>query len=582
MDFKRTLLYIIVLMCICCACGRRPYPPALLAADSLCAVAPDSAVALLQSLMPQMSQADEATRMYHRLLTVKAADKNYVTHTSDSLIHSVLLYYEAHHDHRHLPEAYYYAGRVYRDLGDAPQALDYFQKALDEMGEDPHSLKIKNKVYAQMGTLFSYQRIYDEALEYHQKSLSCDRLLGDTIGMILSLRDIAGEYWNQLQADSVLTYYQQAYDLALQLGQTRYIYMLRNQLASFYREIGKYDTAMQYIVPSANSDNFYSKSAAYSITAELYYKQGEIDSATYYYKELLDYGTIYARSDAHKVLSEIAAKQGRPQQALLHFQEHQNLEDSIHQMDDAEAVRHLHSLYNYQLRERENHKLILENERKERNLLLIVTISCLVCSLLFIYIQHIRRKRNQLRLKLEQVKEESFRKSSQFIAENEEKMAALEQQLKEVGSENIALRTRLEGQREIINSTNKLAEIAINRREQADTLMAYTPIYQHIREQLQQKGNAKKLFSEKDWEELETTINELYPGFIQTLHHLYPMNEHEYRVSLLIKVKIQPSHIAILTNHSNESITATRRRLYFKVHGTTGKPQDWDDFISSL
>ena len=35
-----------------------------------------------------------------------------------------------------LPEAYYYAGRVYADLGNAPQALDYYQKTQKQTTEE--------------------------------------------------------------------------------------------------------------------------------------------------------------------------------------------------------------------------------------------------------------------------------------------------------------------------------------------------------------------------------------------------------------------------------------------------------------
>ena len=60
------------------------------------------------------------------------------------------------------------------------------------------------------------------------------------------------------------------------------------------------------------------------------------------------------------------------------------------------------------------------------------------------------------------------------------------------------------------------------------------------------------------------------------------MNEHEYHVSLLIKIGLQPSVIAVLTAHSRESITATRRRLFLKAFGKKGAPKDWDEFILSL
>ena len=92
--------------------------------------------------------------MYYRLLCIKANDKAYILHTSDSLILPVLHYYIEKDDERHLPEAYYYAGRVYRDLGDAPQALEYFEKAAEALPEDG-GYKLKSKIYSQMGTLFA-------------------------------------------------------------------------------------------------------------------------------------------------------------------------------------------------------------------------------------------------------------------------------------------------------------------------------------------------------------------------------------------------------------------------------------------
>lgn len=60
------------------------------------------------------------------------------------------------------------------------------------------------------------------------------------------------------------------------------------------------------------------------------------------------------------------------------------------------------------------------------------------------------------------------------------------------------------------------------------------------------------------------------------------MNEHEYHVSLLIKIGLQPSIIAILAAYSRESITATRRRLFLKASGKKGAPKDRDEFILPL
>lgn len=114
-------------MCIC-ACTNKPYPQSLRVADSLIHNNPDSAVILLEELKRSMAFEPQATQMYYQLLTIKAKDKAYITHTSDSLIKTVVKYYEERKDRERLPETYYYAGRVYRDLGDAPQHWNIYRR----------------------------------------------------------------------------------------------------------------------------------------------------------------------------------------------------------------------------------------------------------------------------------------------------------------------------------------------------------------------------------------------------------------------------------------------------------------------
>ncbi len=134
---RRLLLLPLLFSLLLIGCGgKHHYPAALLMADSLCDVNPKAAIDSLDRLAEQMTQAPEADRMYYRLLCIKAADKAYIPHTSDSLIRTVLDYYEHGGDPQLLPTAYYYGGRVNMDLGDAPQAIGYYRKALDAICEE--------------------------------------------------------------------------------------------------------------------------------------------------------------------------------------------------------------------------------------------------------------------------------------------------------------------------------------------------------------------------------------------------------------------------------------------------------------
>jgi hypothetical protein len=94
--------------------------------------------------------------------------------------------------------------------------------------------------------------------------------------------------------------------------------------------------------------------------------------------------------------------------------------------------------------------------------------------------------------------------------------------------------------------------------------------------------NEGRSIADEDWKELAEVVNETYTGFTEKLFSLYNMSDQDYHVSLLIKIRLQPKDIAILTAHSKESIASTRSRLYLKVFGKKGSTKDWDDFILSI
>ena len=139
-----------------------PYPSIMQQAENCMNTRPDSALILLEGMADCIHTFPEETQMYWHLLTIQAKDKQYITHTSDSLINHIVEFYEKHDDKAKRMMAYYYQGRVYRDMNDAPQALKAFQRAEELKISDKELL---TKVYSQMGYLFAYQGLYDEAIK---------------------------------------------------------------------------------------------------------------------------------------------------------------------------------------------------------------------------------------------------------------------------------------------------------------------------------------------------------------------------------------------------------------------------------
>lgn len=171
-------------------CGPERHPVSLVEVDSLAETNPRRAMSLLSAMAGEAASMPEDHLMYYRLLQLKAADKAYIGHTSDSIAMLLVDYYEGRGDSRLLPQAYYYAACVYRDLHDAPQALNYFQKAANTMPAGGGSRQ-KGHAYNQMGKLFMLQDLDSVALHYYQEAYKIESDRKDTLDMIASLCDMS-------------------------------------------------------------------------------------------------------------------------------------------------------------------------------------------------------------------------------------------------------------------------------------------------------------------------------------------------------------------------------------------------------
>lgn len=217
----------------------------------------------------------------------------------------------------------------------------------------------------------------------------------------------------------------------------------------------------------------------------------------------------------------------------------------------------------------------------QRELFLMVLCTVTYVALFVVAVQNSKRKILLLEERLKKVRvmqEEQQTQSEQNIEANKKKIADLEQLIAKLDDENTVLRLELEEKKARLDYNNKVAIIEQEKRQQAETLIFSSDIYQQI------QGNLDKgrMMSQNDWMELTRLIDGIYTGFTEKLYSLCKLSSQDYYVSLLTKARIQPKDIATLTAHSKESIASTRSRLYQKVFGKKGSSKDWDDFILSI
>ena len=184
-------------------------------------------------------------------------------------------------------------------------------------------------------------------------------------------------------------------------------------------------------------------------------------------------------------------------------------------------------------------------------------IGILVYAVLFIVtVQSSRRKVLALQERLEKVRalqELQQAQSRQNIEQNETKIRELETLLQKLGDENSLLRLELEEKKATLDYNNKVAIIENEKRLQAETVIFSSDIYRHIQDCL----NGGRSLNHQDWSALSELVNSVYTGFTEKLYSLYRMTEQDYHVSLLIKVRIQPKDIALLTAHQRICIAHT-------------------------
>ena len=487
------------------------------------------------------------------------------------------------------PQAYYYGGRICAENSNAPQALDYFRKAevlltndhIRPMPEDNQDKALLSKVYSQMGYLFVGRNMYDEAQRCSELSYELDKASRDTVGMIFNLRDIGISYkWADKEREA-LPYFYQARTLAIEANDEFMETSVCLQLAGTYLDVNELDSAKKYVLPLLNMIERTDSSAVLCFTSKLYQKSNQIDSAEYYSQLLLKHGKKDAICEAHQILAEINIRKNRSAEALQHYREYQELRYWIDKANSTADIAQANSAYNYQMKEAENYELKIENDHKEK--ILLVTIAGIVVLVLvfFLFFNRYRHRQATKLKELERIKEEQFQQSEEYRQQSRQRIAELEVQLQDAGTTNDELRQQLENEKGKLEASLEMAIVKEREAKQSLRIIRDSNAYRQIL-RLTNDGSPQTI-TDEDWKELSAIINQEYKGFTIRLNELCgKMSDLEYRVCLLIKADTDLNRMAEILIKAQPTISTTRSRLYQKAFGKKGHAKDWDAVIKSL
>ena len=377
-----------------CGCAEKE-SPVLSRIASTVSDAPDSALMELERI--DASNLSEADRHYHDLLTVKARDKAYILHTSDSLIQSCLDYYDNNKESPHYPEALYYGGRVYTDLGDYPTALKYYQAALDETQGDEHSMELRSHILSQTARLLNSLRMHSQAIPYILQSLSVDSLLKDNFNLAydhLLLGDALQKLANNDEAEDA---YRKAHEWASRISANDAT-DIQVYLASVKLDKGKVDSALTLIRPIADEVIPDFRNIYLAIASETYHKAGVYDTAYIYASELASSDIPDNKRIGYRMLLTPELKRYIPTDSMDRLlDEYKSTVDSYIDAHEGQQTAIQNSMYNYTLHERERDKAERERNGVYRLLVLASALFALglICFLVRMYLQKQKMVRMQ-------------------------------------------------------------------------------------------------------------------------------------------------------------------------------------------
>ena len=570
-------LYILVLLLVIgwSSCTRRTtYPLFMQEAVKCMDNRPDRALELLKYLEDSLPNMPEETQMYYHLLCIQAKDKQYITHTDDSLINCIVEFYENRDDADKKMMAYYYQGSTYRDMNDAPRALKSYQQAVDVSSPDNDLLP---KVYNQMGNLFAYQDLYDESIEANRKSMEFYIRQGKSNKISYSLRDFARMHNIKEVTDSASYYYEKACETALAGKDSIRYYEILSEYGGYLYSISQSIEAKRILKSLEHNRYIRNKSHIYFILGYVYNDTQQWDSAFYYNKKVLATGSIDKKYNSYINLAKLEEKKYNKNEALQYLKKAILLNDSIQKITQTEAVAKINSLYNYQHTEAENNQLKIK--QKNQSILLL----CLIFSILLIsgyLLFRIKQKKAYILLqesRLKRIEEEKQTLNKSIIELNKAKLAELNIKLQQSANQNDILKTQLlEIERKKLELQNKQIITANNEQELRINILKQSEIYLFFH-------RTENSITTENWTALHSAIDTAYPKFTERLQVLYPqISDLECQICWLTKISVPPTRIATHINRSRSAVSNIRARLYKKIHGIAGTSELFCKFIAEF
>lgn len=374
-----------------CGSGRTHELEAI---ETLISTNPDSALVRLKAF--PTDSLDKADLNLYNLLLIKATDKCYILHTTDSVSSAVLSYYSKHKSDPHYIDALYYSARVHADIGDYPTALSEFHTLLDLLPNSHKNYYMRGNVLSQTGRLLIALRLHGEAIPCLREVVEMERQQKDSLNLMYDLEQLGKVLTDVKAYDEAEGMFVEALEISKKIKKE---YTLREvmYIAGLKNYKGKRDSALNLIrgVPEKISARF--KPIALSYAADIYKMSGIYDTAYAYAHQLIDMSSPFHNGTAHSILLSKGVRDFIPRDSLYYYiDRYREINEDYMRKNSDRASLLEQSSYNYSVHE----KARRASEKSKANLLILtyVIISLLMLSLIIVLFLRLKNHKYSLQL----------------------------------------------------------------------------------------------------------------------------------------------------------------------------------------
>ena len=528
-------------------------------AESLLKSDPDSSLILLDSIAVPDNLSDKLLARWC-MLYGRVADTLYTDLPYIQQLLRAQAYYEDHGTKQEQAKIGLYLGRSYVEDKENEKAMKVYLQALD--------IALRCEDYNQAGYICSYMGdLYDFEGDYllgkdkYKEAESYFRKAGNMRSSAFALQDIGRMYAFSDSLDIALTFLLKADTIIVEVGDSSDIGTIYNGIGNIYNMLDNKEFAKLYLWKDINMSDF-DDAPSYRTLAGIYIEEGDFKNARIClekasvpsFNDMTRFSVLYGYSLLEKA-------EGNWEKAWFYLDEYNSASDSILTIRNRENIIKMEKEY-------EHLKISLENMRlrsdKQTYLIyLIISVSILLI-LLWVFQIRIDRKNKRLlkqEIDLSNKSNELFRLRDNLRIK-QDRLEALSIQLSEKNEKlnELDSREKLEKEYEQIKKEEETLVLRIAERRKdlfLSSAIAKTVI------KLSQKvvpGATKSPLSEKDWQNMITQVNEVYP-FLADRLAAFNLSAAELRYCYLSLLGLDSIGESILLHIQPDSVNKRRQRV---------------------